>query len=71
MTLLEQEIIEKLRQLEPVQQEQVLALVRNLAHPRGVTGASLLKFAGQIAQDDLARMEEALKDCETIDYDTW
>ncbi len=60
MTPLEQEILDKLRQLDQTGQQQVLNFVRQLPTPRGVDGASLLKYFGRIPADDLAKMEEAI-----------
>lgn len=64
MTVIEQEVIEKLRQLDSQGQQQVLDLVRQLATPRGVDGKSLLKYFERIQADDLAKMEEAIAECE-------
>lgn len=71
MTVLEQEVIEKLRQLDSQGQQQVLDLVRQLSTPRGVHGTSLLKYFERIPADDLAKMEEAIAECEQIDFNEW
>ncbi|NOZ24424.1 MAG: hypothetical protein GXP25_25380 [Planctomycetes bacterium] len=42
------------------------------APPRGVAGAQLLRFAGGIASDDLALMQDAIeKGCEQVRLDEW
>lgn len=71
MTVIEQEVLEKLRQLDSQGQQQVLDFVRQLATPRGVDGKSLLKYFERIPADDLAKMEEAIAECEQIDPNDW
>jgi hypothetical protein len=70
-TTLAQQIIERISQLDAVQQQRVLDFVRHLERPRGVPARSLLKFAGRIAPDDVKRIEEAIEDCERIDPNEW
>ena len=41
------------------------------ALPPGVSGASLLRFAGAIAPEDLRLMKQAIRDCEQVDPDGW
>jgi hypothetical protein len=71
---LEIEICEYLRQLPPEQQRHVLEFVRALVatQVRGVSGQSLLRFAGTIDASDLATMAQAIKDgCEHIHGEDW
>ncbi len=68
---LEQEIIEQIGRLDVERQRQVLKFIRGLTRPQGVSGRSLLAFAGRISPDDLRQMEEAIAECETIDPDEW
>lgn len=61
-----------LGELPPEQQRQVLEFARSLKpQPRGVTGASLLSFAGSIKRDDLSQMQQAIEECERVDLDEW
>lgn len=58
--------------LPVAQQYQVLEYARTLASPTGVPGASLLKFAGSIDEDELDRMSQAIEEgCEKVDSDEW
>ena len=44
----------------------------NNSRPRGVSGKSLLHFAGSINKTDLQLMKEAIdNDCGQIDYQGW
>ena len=66
-------IAAELEQLNSDQQLQVLDFIQRLsARPRGTPGTDLLRFAGLIELDDLARMQKAIdEDCETIEPDRW
>ena len=71
-----EKLIHKIDQLTPDQQKKVLDFTTELAReddalPAGTPGQVLLKFVGSIAADDLARMEEAIKDCDRVDADGW
>lgn len=73
-TSIEKQIIERLQQLEKAQQLQVLNFAAFLAtsHNTGVSGKSLLKFAGSISQEDIELMSDAInKECKKIDLDEW
>ncbi len=54
-------------------QEQVLNFIKELKlSGSGVTGKSLLKYAGLIPQDDLRIISDAVKtDCGRIDINEW
>jgi hypothetical protein len=69
----EHEIVRSLAKLAPSQQRQVLDFVRFLTRtPSGMPGASLLTFAGTIAQSDLAHMQQAIeRDCEQVNLHEW
>ena len=71
---IENELHEQFTRLPFEHQQQVLEYVRALAlqHSRGVTGESLLKFAGTITADDLALMASQINDgCEKVDANEW
>ena len=64
---LETAIQEQLGQLSREQQQQVLEFARALVATRvhGVPGQTLLRFAGVIEADDLAIMQQSIKEgCE-------
>jgi hypothetical protein len=63
---LKEQILEALDKLSPEQQQRALQFVRSLNRPRGKPARSILKFAGRIAPDDVARMEKAIEDCEKV-----
>lgn len=72
--MLEQELREHLSHLAIEQQRQVVDFARALAitQTRGVSGQTLLQFAGTIEADDVAMMSEAIKDgCERVNSDDW
>lgn len=64
--VLEQQLHEQLEHLSVGQQRQVLDFARALVatRPRGVTGCSLLSFAGTISAPDLVAIAKAVKECE-------
>ncbi len=68
---IEQQLLEVMRKLNDDEQQQVLAYAQSLSVDRGVSGKSLLRFAGAIPPDDIERMETAIEDCEKIDLDEW
>ena len=71
---LETAIKEQIVQLSPEQQQQVLEFARALVATRvhGVPGQALLRFAGVIEADDLATMQQSIKeDCEQIQPNEW
>ena len=73
-TTLETAIQEQLVQLSFEQQRQVLEFARALviARAHGVSGRTLLRFAGLIEADDLVTMQQAIKeDCEQIQPNEW
>lgn len=66
-------IVDALDDLALEQQREVLAFARSLkSQPTGVSGSSLVKFAGNIPATDLTQMQAAIEeDCERIDPDEW
>lgn len=70
-TAFREEILEALDRLTPLQQQEILRLARSLSRPRGKPARSLLKFAGRIPAEDVARMEQALEDFEKVDLNDW
>ncbi|MBP1467451.1 hypothetical protein EYB53_017185 [Candidatus Chloroploca sp. M-50] len=70
---LEHEILTTLAKLAPAQQRQVLDFVRFLPlTPAGVTGQSLLTFAGTIQAHDLTQMQHPIDtDCEQVNVNEW
>jgi hypothetical protein len=66
------ELNDTLGQLPIALQHQVLEFARTLVVPRGVPGASLLKFAGVINDSDLDAMSRAIEEgCEGVDSNEW
>lgn len=73
-TSIEKQILDRLQNLEESQQLQVLNFAIFLATNRnlGVSGKSLLNFAGSIAEEDLELMTRAIdEECRKIDLDEW
>ena len=73
-SVIENELHDAIHQLPLQQQQQVLGYIRSLSAVslQGVPGASLLRFGGTIALDDLALMQQAITvGCETVDEDEW
>jgi hypothetical protein len=73
-TALDQEIHDRVSELEPDQKRQVLDYARALSEAprRGVPGKALLRFAGTIPEDDIAIMEQVIEEeCERIDPREW
>jgi hypothetical protein len=71
---LETEIREQLSQLPLEQQRQVLEFARALvtARVRGMSGQTLLRFAGLVEPDDIALMKQAIEeDCEQVQLNEW
>ena len=71
---IERELREQLDRLAPNQQRQVLNFARTLATTtaRDVAGQVLTRFAGTIAQDDLAMISQAIEEgCEQVNPDEW
>lgn len=66
-------IVDALDDLALEQQREVLAFARSLkSRSTGVSGSSLLDFAGSIPAADLVQMQAAIEeDCERIDPDEW
>jgi len=68
------EITKKIKSLPDNLQRQVLIFVDALqvSSLRGVSGKSLLEFAGIISQDDLSVMGQAIESgCEQVDGSEW
>lgn len=73
-TSIEKQILNQLQHLKESQQLQVLNFASFLAtnNISGVSGKSLLKFAGSISQEDLSLMSDAIdKECRKIDINEW
>lgn len=71
---LEKELHQQLEYLPLVQQRQVLDFARalSIARSRGVSGKSLLRFAGVIEPDDLESMRQTIEsDCGKVDAHEW
>lgn len=71
---IESEIYQELEQLPIEQRRQVLEFARSLktAQIRGVSGQSLLRFAGAIEGSELAIMKQAIEQsCEQVNSDEW
>jgi hypothetical protein len=69
-----QQLVQQVDQLPLEFQRKVLdfAQALALAVPKGVSGRSLLRFAGAIEVDDLRAMSEAIEaGCEQVDADEW
>lgn len=68
------QIMDQLARVSEEEQRRILEIVRSMAAKPGggVSGSSLLRFAGTIDSDDARRMSEAIEDgCERIDPDEW
>jgi len=72
---IERELQEQVSRLRSDEQRRVLDFARSLAsssQPNGGSGKSLLKYAGAIEQDDLAIIEQVIREgCETVNPDEW
>ena len=72
--MLEKELRERLAELAPEQQQQVLEYARALGDVprRGVPGEALLRFSGTISAADAQEMERAIAEgCEGVDPRAW
>jgi len=71
---LEKELHQRMGELSPSQQREVLRFAEELAksRPKGTPGKDLLRFAGTISPEDAEEMRRAIEeDCERIDPDEW
>ena len=71
---LRNELLQQMNRLPLTQQCQVLQFARALemSSHTGVSGSTLLPFAGTIPADDLAVISQAIQDgCEQIDHNEW
>ena len=69
-----QEIVQRLENLSPGQQRQVLDFTLELSgeSPKGISGKELLEFAGLFPPEDLEEMKRAIEeDCGQIDESEW
>ncbi|MXX40287.1 MAG: hypothetical protein F4Z85_19880 [Gemmatimonadetes bacterium] len=67
----EKEILDEIHKLGKGQQAEVLEFVRSLAKSAmtGAPGQTLLRFAGTIDREDLAKMTETIQAaCESVDF---
>jgi hypothetical protein len=67
------EIYEKAKQLDDTEQQRVLEFMSQLKRPRGTPGYLAVQYAEEFnfSKEDLAEIEEALKDFEEIDLSEW
>ncbi|MGB3634210.1 MAG: hypothetical protein WA982_09230 [Rubrobacteraceae bacterium] len=68
------QIIDQLSGMSEEEQRRVLGIVRSIAERPGdgVSGSSLIRFAGAIDEDDARRMSEAIEEgCEQIEPNEW
>jgi hypothetical protein len=76
----EQEILEQIRDMNEEQQKEVLAFVRSLRRPKGISGLEAIRIADEInfPKEDLAEIAEAIQEMrmnvpdfgkEDIDFD--
>ncbi|HET90631.1 MAG TPA: hypothetical protein ENN99_07830 [Chloroflexi bacterium] len=73
-TLVVDKVVEQMQVLPHELQWQVLEFTRALAHSvtRGVSGRTLLRFAGVISSDDVELMRQAIeRGCEQVDANGW
>jgi hypothetical protein len=69
---IEQQVLEKLRDLPPEKQKEVLDFARRLTVPAGTPGRGLLRFVGCIDTADLAAMSHAIQEgCEKLEPNAW
>ena len=69
-----QEIVQRLENLSPGQQRQVLDFTLELSgeSPKGISGKELLEFAGLFPPEDLEEIKQAIEeDCGQIDESEW
>lgn len=69
-----EKVVEQLKSLPQELQWRVLEFTRALSvsTPRGVSGAQLLRFAGEIPMDDVKVMRETIEQgCEQVDANEW
>lgn len=74
MAAIEQEIIERIRKLNPAQQQKVLAFVHELEKPKGELGRDFIERTKDIviSPEDLEIMRRvAEEDEERIDWNDW
>ncbi len=73
-TPLIEKVVRHLETLPYESQRRVLEFTEALtiSTPRGVSGCTLLRFAGSIPPDDVERMRQAIEQgCEQVDADEW
>lgn len=73
-TAVKKEIIDQIGQLDYEQQKRVLDFAHALivTSPKGVSGKTLLSFAGSIPADELKAIEQAIEEgCERVDLNEW
>ena len=69
-----QEIVQRLENLSPGQQRQVLDFTLELSgeSPKGISGKELLEFAGLFPPEDLEEIKKAIEeDCGQVDASGW
>jgi hypothetical protein len=74
MAAIEQEILERVQQLNPDQKKQVLDFVQKLTQPRGESGRDFLERTKGInfPKEDLEEIARIIEeDEERIDWDDW
>ncbi len=69
-----QEIVQRLENLSPGQQRQVLDFTLELSgeSPKGISGKELLEFVGLFPPEDLEEIKQAIEeDCGQVDESEW
>ena len=72
-TIWTEEVNELMEEMPEEQQRRVAEFARSVVNrPVGVSGKSMLQFAGLIPREDLEVMERAIEEgCEQIDHASW
>ena len=68
---LDRQVLRYFHELAQAEQLDALNYLKTLVAQRTDRNEALLQLAGSIPEDDLQRMEQAIKDCEQIDKSEW
>ena len=68
---LDRQVLRYFHELAKAEQLDALNYLKTLVSKQNDQNEALLQLAGSIPEDDLQRMEQAIKDCERIDKDGW
>ncbi|MBU1181959.1 MAG: hypothetical protein KKF00_07330 [Proteobacteria bacterium] len=74
INIITEEISNKLQEMSNEQHQQVLEFVRSLVNSKqtGVSGKTLLSFAGKIPPGELELMKQAIEEgCEKVNTNEW